>query len=47
MLLSDLDKTLKLAEIGTFTLQPRENPHPQEWHFVPGSSAGVSVPEIR
>jgi len=47
MLLSDLDKTLKLAEMGTFTLEPRENPNRQERYFLPGSTAGVSVPEIR
>jgi len=47
MLSRDLDKTLELAEIGTFIQEPRENPHPQERHFLPGSSAGVCVPEIR
>jgi hypothetical protein len=41
MRLRDLDKTPNLAETLTFTRKP----HPQERHFLPGSSAGVSVPE--
>jgi hypothetical protein len=39
----DLDKSPNLAETLTFT----RNFHPQERHFLPGSSAGVSVPKNR
>jgi hypothetical protein len=37
-------KTLKLIETTIYT---NSNPQPQERHFLPGSSAGVSVPEKR
>jgi hypothetical protein len=38
------DKTLKLTETSIF--RNSEFP-PQERHFLPGASAGVSVPEKR
>jgi hypothetical protein len=41
MRLRDLDKAPNLAGTVTFTRKL----HPQEWHFLPGSSAGAIVPE--
>ena len=39
----DLDKTPNLAETLTLTRKL----YPQERHFLPGTSSGVSVPENR
>jgi hypothetical protein len=39
------NKTPKLPETWIFATEPHENLHPQERHFRPGPSTGVSLPE--
>ncbi len=40
-----IDKTLKPIGTSTFVPELQEDRYPHERHFLPGASAGVSLPE--
>jgi len=41
---SDLE-VFDIDEITHTSIFGNSNPQPQEWHFLPGASLGISVPE--